>query len=266
VPAEFVYTNPPLREVIVEYRWSLTSLKIVEGVQIDPFYQSTAQKITDAMASIGFAVVENRIPEDAPIELLAYQPIRLFRQRPDTWPIYQIGPGIFVANAIPPYGGWSSFVPHIEKGLRQLYASYPEEFLAPQRVVLRYLNAFQSSHGMVTPASFIRNSLKLASPLPDAIVSTAEGGLDNVLQTGNIRMSLMAPPGGIGRIIWGSGRFKNEEAVNLELRAIIPTTEKKPEVVIALLNDAHTSISSWFEMMIPNEVRSHFGERKKVDR
>jgi uncharacterized protein (TIGR04255 family) len=243
----------------------LTNLKIVEGVQIDPFYPMLLQKFTAAMAETGFGIVESRVPDDAPIELLAYQATRMFRQAANQWPVFQIGPGVFTANVVPPYGGWSSFVPHIEKGLSKLYSSYPDEFMLPQRATLRYLNAFKSSHGMSSPPTFIRNCLKLVCPLPDQIVSAAEGGKDAILQTGNIRIPLAIIPNATGRILWGAGRHNNEEAVTLELRVEMSATgEKSPSYVLSQLNKAHSTISVWFEALISDQLRSHFGDRREV--
>ena len=251
--------------MIVEYRWALTDLKVVEGAQIDPFYQIVLQKFTTKLAEIGFGVVESRVPDDAPIELLAYQPTRLFRAGLNQWPIFQIGPGIFVANIVPPYNGWSSFTPHIEQGLSKLYECYPEEFMVPQKATLRYLNAFQSSHGMVSQSSYIRNTLKLACELPEQIVSAAEGGLNEILETGHVRFSLASPANALGRIIWGAGRHNNEEAVTLELRVEISVSrERTPSYVISVLNDAHSAISAWFEALVSDDLRGHFGDRQEV--
>ena len=262
---EFVYDNPPLREVIVEYRWALTTLRIVEGVQIDPFYQAVLQKFTTAIAKSGFGVVESRVPDDAPIELFAHQPTRIFRMKPNMWPIFQIGPGIFTANAIPPYGGWSSFIPHVKKGLDQFLKIYPEEFLSPDRIRLRYINGFVASHGMTSQAAFIRDALKLVCPLPETIVSSAEDGLDSITQTGRARIGLATQAGAQGEIVWNTGRVKSEEAVILELRISTPaSTMKSSADLCSSLNKSHELISKWFEALISDDVRKHFGDRSEV--
>jgi len=266
-PQEFVYENPPLREVIVEYRWTLTSLKVVEGVRIDPFYPVVLQNFTGEIAKAGFGVVESRVPDDAPIELFAHQPTRMFRLKPNAWPIFQIGPGIFTANATPPYGGWSSFLPHVRSGLDHLFKIYPSEFLNPESISLRYVNGFVASHGMSSQAAFIRNGLRLVAPLPESIVRTAEGGGDNIIQTGRARINLTYLPGARGEIVWNTGRVKAEQAVILELRMQTPaSTMKSSEDVCSTLNKSHELISNWFEALISEDVRKHFGNRKEVQK
>lgn len=264
MPSEFVYENPPLREVIVEYRWALTTLKVVQGVRIDPFYQVLLQKFTSDVAKIGFEVVESRIPDNAPIELFSYQPTRLFRAKPNAWPIFQIGPGIFTANATPPYGGWSSFMPHIKAGLDILFKIYPEDFLSPQRISLRYINGFVASHGMLSQAAFIRDTLKLAGALPAAIRDCAEGGIRDILQTGRIRVPLSTQPQSTGEVIWNAGRVKGEDAVILEFKAITSAASKSSDKVLAELNASHDIISRWFEGLVDENVRRHFGPSREV--
>jgi hypothetical protein len=101
--------------------------------------------------------------------------------------------------------------------------------------------------------------------LPDQIVSASDGGKDAILQTGNIRIPLAIVPNATGRIIWGAGRHNNEEAVTLELRVEMPATgEKSPSYVLSLLNKAHSAISSWFEALISDQLRSHFGDRREA--
>lgn len=263
--SEYVYANPPLQEVIVEIQWSLTDIRVLPGAKIDPFFKVFLPAITNAFDAIGFSIVENKIPEDVPLELVSYQATRLFRSQPGAWPIYQVGPGVMTANVVPPYGGWSSFRPHVETGLEKLFASYPTEFLKLERIMLRYINGFAGSHGMKSPSRFVRDVLKMAAPLPSELAATAKGGIQGILQTGALTFPIAGDEEGKGEILTNVGKLRDEDAVIMELRAIFPVSNKRsPSEAIEVLNRAHSFISLWFESLLDSELRAHLGEKTVI--
>jgi uncharacterized protein (TIGR04255 family) len=86
--------------------------------------------------------------------------------------LYQVGPGIFSANAVPPYKSWDEFEPIIRAGVEALIASRPTEereqsFMA---LSLRYIDLFGQEHLLgKTAAKFIRDVLGVRVAPPVAL-------------------------------------------------------------------------------------------------
>ena len=74
----------------------------------------------------GFSFVEELVPPDFPKELAPRQPHFRYRRADETWPLFQLGPGLFTANFVPPYKGWFQEVkPCLMQGVETLLKTYP---------------------------------------------------------------------------------------------------------------------------------------------
>jgi len=73
-----------------------------------------------AAHQLGFAEVERLTPPNFP--LIGFQPVFRFRPPSDKGRkvLYQVGAGMFSANAVPPYKSWDDFGPVVRSGVRAL--------------------------------------------------------------------------------------------------------------------------------------------------
>lgn len=265
-PKEFVYENAPLREVIVEVHWHLQRLASMPDAAIDPFFQILSGTFARRVADDGYVVSEPRMPTGIPIELLGHQVMTLFRRAPNSWPVYQIGPGVFTANIVPPYDGWSSFKPVIRSGLDHLFEVHPNrDFLRFSRVELRYMNIFTEAHGLVSASQFVRDALKLGIKPPKAVTDTALDGADGVRNVGTMRFALARPAGGTGIISWNDGTRGRKPVVTMDLtvRAEIDPAAA-PVAIVEVLDHAHDSISRWFEGFVQGGLKGKMGEKRQL--
>lgn len=132
-------TSPPLVEIIAEVRWGAG----IVGSQ--PSFQepndATYVAFGIAVGKAGYSQLERIIPSGFPVPLgsVVY---RYRKVEEDQHTLYQLGPGIFTANGLPPYDSWSKFRPHVMQGLS---AAIEVENLRAQtefQLILRYVDAF----------------------------------------------------------------------------------------------------------------------------
>ncbi len=153
------YENPPIIELIVEIRWQYrppagvadagVSSTLAAGGQFssatsqEEFFMRFNQGISHN--SRGFQV-ERLVPQGFP--LLPSQPVYRFREPSSdaAWKrLYQLGPGIFSAHALPPnYQSWEEFRPFVRGGVLSLVKSRNDSERGENfsTVILRYLDAF----------------------------------------------------------------------------------------------------------------------------
>src|SRR5687768_10684619 len=211
---DYLYENPPLVEVIAEVHWKLDPLGAIPNAAVDPHYKITAEELAGSLSKVGFGLVERLIPDDFPLELIAHKPVLRFRKSPNTWPVYQFGPGFFSTNMVPPYDGWNDFKAKATLGLDHLLACYPlpERFMKLRQLELRYIDAFSRKHGMEDRASFLRK-LQVQVVLPRQLLdASVEGGGDAVTSTVDARFPLRHLKGSLGSIRLGTGRVRDEQA------------------------------------------------------
>lgn len=117
----------------------------------------------------GFQRAERIVPSGFP--MMIYQPVFRYRKSTETdgSALYQTGPGLFSANAIPPYRSWDEFAPVVQSGIDALLNARDEaEKNFPfTSVSLRYIDAFgpELTEGLDVE-SFIRDILGITIGLP----------------------------------------------------------------------------------------------------
>lgn len=184
------FHNPPLVELVAELRWNDPSLPT--GLPIGfpagfPFpgsqiaFDQQLPEMTSAMTSLGFGQSERLIPPGFPAPLQS--PIVRFRysgpavadheQLPSS--LFQIGSGIFTANAVKPYKSWDDFKPVVENGVRILLQTQKAD-VGGYTLTLRYINAFREdlTQGL-SHFEFVRNVLGFKIDLPPVLLKHAEG-------------------------------------------------------------------------------------------
>jgi len=157
------FQKPPLIELVAELKWLVV-----------PAASSSQEEFFSAFvkgaALTGWSASERIIPVNFP--LLSTHPALRIRTLKETESqmLYQVGPGVFSANALPPYKTWESFRPFVEQGLDILLATRPREerdanFLS---ISLRYLDLFTRDFvGDLSIAEFVTDILGFRLELPE---------------------------------------------------------------------------------------------------
>lgn len=143
------FEKAPLVEIVAEMRWNpqligrqdaSSVMLAMNSSEFDEFFMRFGGEVYQQ----GFQLAERLIPPGFPMVLS--QPVYRFRQSTgvSTPVLYQVGVGLFSANAIPPYKSWDTFSPMVEVGVDALLKTRTEtERDTPfSSVSLRYINAF----------------------------------------------------------------------------------------------------------------------------
>ena len=159
--AHMIFSNPPLVELLAELRWvpgvasgafplpqPQTGNVAVQSGTIQfpittPHQEESFSRFANRVGEKGFGLSERLAPLGFP--LLPFTVVYRFRKPPSAGEnyLYQMGPGLFSANALPPYRSWDSFRPIVEEGIRALLESrHPTEHGPFASVKLGYINLF----------------------------------------------------------------------------------------------------------------------------
>lgn len=179
------FRNAPLLEIIAELRWQAPYPSLPQAIQplggqsaptlllgstqVDSFLHRFGSEVY----KLGFQRMERLFPSGLP--MLQGQPVARYRSDAGDLSnvIYQVGAGIFSANAVPPYRSWKHFAPSVQAGLNALLQAREdhERTLPFDPVSLRYIDAFKPDlTGGRDVADFLSEVLKIELRLPDAII------------------------------------------------------------------------------------------------
>jgi len=255
--------NAPVIEVIAELRWrsSVVPEKLLNAPgpnMIPPHLAGSTHeffgRLTDRVRGLGYTSVTRLVPE--PFPMLMHQPVLRFDAPEDrrARSLYQVGPGLFSANAVPPYDSWSSaFSQTVASGVEALLATRdPAERGAPfEGVTLRYLDAFgpRLTEGRDSLA-FTREVLGISVDLPLALTQHLQ---DGAAWKPFLQFQLPVGVGQVLSVAIGDG-FANDHPAVLMDWSLTCSAPVKPELgeVMNVLNHAHDLIyKSWKEMMKP---------------
>jgi len=171
------FPNAPLIEIIAELRWNFAGrtqpqpgapVLVLDSTKLDEFFMRFGGEIFQN----GFQKTERLVPSSFPMML--YQPVFRYTKVSDIdgTCLYQTGPGIFSANAIPPYKSWDDFSPVVKSGIEALLKSRDEaEKESPfTSISLRYIDAFNSSFMQdMDVETFLREIFGISVLLPEPI-------------------------------------------------------------------------------------------------
>jgi len=139
---------------VAELRWgqqpAMVQAQQPPGVQV-PFMAMNSSRLDEFFMRLGgevyqkgFQRAERLVPPNFPMML--FQPVFRYRKSTETdgSALYQAGPGLFSANAIPPYRTWDEFSPVVQNGIDALLKARDEaeRKLPFTSVSLRYIDAF----------------------------------------------------------------------------------------------------------------------------
>ena len=145
-----IFSNPPLIELVAELRWlpGVSNAGAPVSGQVTVQFpiasaEESFEKFRRSVASKGFVVSERIVPPGFP--MLPFSVAQRFRKpSTDENYVYQIGMGVFSANALPPYRSWDSFRPVVSEGVDTLLASRHASDSGNVSVILRYLDVFSA--------------------------------------------------------------------------------------------------------------------------
>ncbi len=259
--SHILYENAPLIEVLAEIKWHIMPLASMPGMAVDPHFSAFSDDFKKEIGKSGFSSVEKIVPEKIPLELMPFKVIFQFREKPNKWPLFQIGPGLLTANTIPPYEGWDYFKKLIYQGLFSLYKAYPcpERYLHISSIELRYIDGFTSDHGYEKYRHFVRENLGIEGSIPKKIVEKYVSYPEDIVISQEVMMNLNTPKLSNGFIKISPGKKENNEAVFSELiiRKDIELEQSNPSSLLAWFDEAHVVLRDWFEIMTSDQLKKN---------
>jgi uncharacterized protein (TIGR04255 family) len=195
-----------------------------------------------------FSRFERLIPQGFP--LTPFQVVYRYRKAdaPHGTPLYQLGNGIFTANATPPYESWMHFFPVVQEGVNALFQSFDNlGELKPtfNFASVRYIDGFKSNLTRGRPLrEFLSDALGVRLELPAVLdqISTDASKLQPTLQ-----LSMPVTPGQLNLVL-APGTVENEEAVIMDTTVIV-NRAIQPQIadVMDTLTDAQKISHQIFE-------------------
>lgn len=156
--------NKPLIEAIFEVRWHLEGKK--PDPQIDPNYKLLLGRLFDRMLK-DYPEHEQLATANMPDELFGHIVQHRFRVAPKSWPLVQVGPGIFTVNSTAEYK-WPDFRRRVLSAIKKLYNAHPKiNDLKINQLVLRYIDAIDFDYDAGNVFEFLKEKLKIDISVPD---------------------------------------------------------------------------------------------------
>ncbi len=137
-----VLPNAPLIEVVFELRWDLPGSGPMGPLRTDPGYPILREEFSRAVKKLGFRHTKDMQPQGFSFGHSIGR--RFYLSEKQTFPLVQIGHGIFATNESAGYE-WTKFKASCLKHVRILIDSYPRMTsfsMMPSLIELRYINVF----------------------------------------------------------------------------------------------------------------------------
>jgi len=208
-PTEITLNTTPLVEAWLEIRWQLEDGNTPD-MKVDPgfpfalgnFYAKVKDKYS----------FREELPIAAfPLEMAPYLVRYRFRQDKESWPLFQLGPGVATVNFTRPYS-WEVFKATSLYLRDSLLAAY-ETNLRAQMVTLRYRNAIPCEYDTGNLLGFLKQNLNTSIELPTYIPGAAAN--INAPIAANISLAFdLTAPHGRANVIISTGNKQETEVVN----------------------------------------------------
>jgi uncharacterized protein (TIGR04255 family) len=250
-----IFAHPPLVEIIAELHWlpwpGAASATATPGQPIQfplptPELEETYSRFSSNVAAIGFGVSERLSPMGFPV--LPFTPLLRYRKSPGSEGnfLYQIGPGLFSANALPPYRDWESFRPILKDGVQALLSSLsPSQTSEFTKIVLRYVDLFSSEFTEdIVSFKFLNEILGIELALPSVLSKQVSDA--NKIQSG-LLLTLPLSTGLTMRFTVGDGSAAGKSGIimSTEVTAEKPTSPYMQQIM-EVFETAHDSIRQTF--------------------
>ncbi|MDP3964631.1 MAG: TIGR04255 family protein [bacterium] len=248
--------NKPLVEAILEVRWRLQGDP--PGPQTDPHYKLLLGRLFDRMLK-DYPEHEQLPTANIPDEMVGFMVQHRFRVAANSWPLIQVGPGVFTVNSTADYK-WTDFRPRVLSAIDKLYDAHPKVGdLKITNLILRYIDAVDFDYGANNAFEFLKDKLKLNISLPDNLFEGT--GVENKPNSLTWQCSFKCEkPRGIINIRFATGQKGDTPAVVWE--TMVQSTEsdlpEMPKAFEGWLDAAHEIADDWFFKMIKGELERRF--------
>jgi uncharacterized protein (TIGR04255 family) len=133
--------NAPLQEVIFEVRWALKPSEETGQLEDDGFELASGRLSTILEEELPY--YKRIVPSDIPEQLLFYRAVHQYWKGEKTWPVVQLGPGMFTVNCTEEWYDWEeNYFPFLQKAIQWLIQAYRQP-LHFAFVSLRYIDAIK---------------------------------------------------------------------------------------------------------------------------
>jgi uncharacterized protein (TIGR04255 family) len=258
-----IFSNPPLVELVAELRWVPGVDRTAAppqpqggnlGLQVgtiqfpltSPYQEEIFSRFSNHVAAKGFVISERLVPSGFPA--LLFTVVYRFRKPSPTGEnyLYQIGPGLFSANALPPYRNWDSFRPIVQEGIQALLDSrHPTEAVPFTSIKLGYIDLFTAEFTEGKRSfRFLNDVLGVKLELPNTLkeqISDIDG-----VQAG-VHLAMPLRNGLVMNLNFQDGIVAGKSGIlmSTEVLAIQPTPPDISQIMQTLEN-AHTHIRATF--------------------
>ncbi|GBD96922.1 MAG TPA: TIGR04255 family protein [Nitrospirae bacterium] len=250
--------NKPLVEAILEIRWNLKGN--APGPQIDPHYKLLLGRLFDRMVS-EYPEHEQLPTANIPDEMVGHVIQHRFRVAANSWPLIQVGPGIFTVNSTADYK-WTDFRPRVLSAIDKLYDAHPKvDDLKVSNIILRYIDAVDFDYGINNSFEFLRDKLKLNMSLPDNLFENTE--VENKPSSFTWQCSFKCKkPKGIINVRFATGRKKDMHAIvwDTTVESAGDDLPEVPKDFEVWFDAAHDITDDWFFKMIEGELERRFSD------
>lgn len=248
--------NKPLAEAILEIRWKLQGMP--QGPQVDPHYKLLLGRLFDRMLK-DYPEHEQLPTANIPDELVGHVVQHRFRAAANSWPLVQVGPGIFTVNSTADYT-WLDFRPRVLSAIERLYNAHPKVGeLKITNIILRYIDAVDYDYAFGNAFEFLRDKLKLNISLPDTLFENTR--VENRPHSFTWQSSFKCEkPRGLINIRFATGQKCNAPAVVWEttVESAGDDLPDMPKAFEGWLDAAHEITDDWFFKMIEGELERRF--------
>lgn len=248
--------HKPLLEAILEIRWELQGNPQIP--QIDPHYKLLLGRLFDRMIA-DYPEHEQLPAANIPDELVGHVVQHRFRVAADSWPLVQVGPGIFTVNSTSDYE-WDDFRQRVLAAVIKLYEAHPKTSeLKITNLILRYIDAETFDYKEDNALEFLKDKLKVNISLPPTLFQ--ETGVaskpDGFVWQGSFKCD---NPKGLTSIRFATGAKENTPAIIWEttVESALEDLPPMPAGFEAWIDKAHTITDDWFFKMIEGELEGRY--------
>ncbi|EFK08808.1 conserved hypothetical protein [delta proteobacterium NaphS2] len=248
--------NKPLVEAILEIRWKLEGVS--PAPRIDKHYKLLLGRLFDRVLD-EYPEHEQLAAANIPDEMAGHVVQHRFRVGPNTWPLLQVGPGIFTVNSTADYR-WTDFRPRVLTAIDNLHDAHPKvDDLKISNIILRYIDAVGFDYKGSNSLEFLRDKLKLNITLPENLFDDSD--VENRPKGFTFQCSFKCKkPNGIVNIRFATGKRMDVPAIVWEttIESAGDDLPKMPQGFENWLDAAHEITDDWFFKMIAGELERRF--------
>jgi uncharacterized protein (TIGR04255 family) len=236
--------NAPLLEVIFELRWKITN-------QAD---LSKCQYLNGDLYSLlknDYQFRESLAPPEVPNDLLINSPVHRFRRSANSYPLFQVGPGILTLNTIDEFYFWDEYFIQCEQLLDTFITVYPFEKGEKFKPSLVYYDFFKVDTNTDNVLDFINKNLAVKMEQgfysTDKIPTVLNWGITYKTDLGQLAINL------------NTGKnSKQEEGIILQTKLIGEDFEPNTSQIISWIGKSHDFCSQLFKDMTTESFYDSF--------